>query len=84
MTICINCKPHLKITRNSAAPNVSYDHYCGAVERTPTVDPVTGKPCFVGREHLGQTYTTEDRYHNCRDINKGNCKYYMERQKEAP
>lgn len=75
-TLCIECKHHRHIVQNPAAPHVWYNHQCGAVEREPTIDPVTGESGYLGRNDLGTTYITEDRYAFCRDINRGNCEYF--------
>jgi hypothetical protein len=79
LTICTECRHHRLILRNPAAPNVWYNHYCGAMEREPTIDPVTGESGFLGRNDLGRTYFTDVAYHHCRDINHGNCEYFSKK-----
>lgn len=76
-TICTDCRHHKHLIKNPSAPHVWYNHFCGAVEREPAVDPVTGRLGFLGRNDLGTTCVTEDQFHFCRDINRGDCEYFV-------
>jgi len=70
--VCVNCKHHI-----GPKDGIWYEHYCGAVERDRVTDPVTGKSCYGGVNDLGTVYTTDERFRNCREINKaGDCQFY--------
>jgi hypothetical protein len=72
-TLCKDCKFHRHIIKNPSAPEVWYNHYCGASPLPESVDPVTGKVGFVAVNDLGRPYLTDVQFHHCRDINTGNC-----------
>lgn len=79
MNFCINCTHHRHVVQNELAPQVWYNHFCAAAAfaRILTADPVTGKPCFMAKNDLGGTYTTDKSMPNCRDRNiDGHCKQF--------
>lgn len=78
MHICMECRNHRMASNpNKAAPEVWYNHVCGAVRRKESIDPVTGTHGFSETNSLGMSYVTEEGHPYCRDINKdGNCQYF--------
>lgn len=70
-TICKECKHHIHDTQNEMAPEVWYNHFCGASPLPMALDAVTGKLGYsTGR------YVQEHPYKYCRDVNKGNCSLF--------
>lgn len=75
LTFCKNCKHSICKSRGS---DIWYNWVCGASERKPAVDVVTGKSGFEGVNDLGTKYVTDEQYLYCRDVNDGNCKKYSQ------
>lgn len=73
-TICVECVHH----SGSDASKNYWNHLCchPNFERIAEQDPVTGNIGFVGKNDLGGTYFTQDRFPHCREINNGNCDYF--------
>ncbi len=73
MKTCTNCIHYIHDIKNPAAPEVWYNHFCGASERKKAKDPVTGKDGWGGQNDFGTQYVSDQQYDYCRDVNKGSC-----------
>lgn len=84
MHICIHCDYHVLITKNSAAKDVWYNHFCKVTQREKGIDPVTGKDCFKGKSSNGEEYFTEEEFINCNFVNKnGDCQWFSEKNQKS-
>ena len=75
-TICTKCRHYLHIVENPAAPQVWYNHRCGAVSREVGIDLVTGVKGYRETNSLGMGYVTDQQHPYCRDVNNGSCPHF--------
>ncbi|HEY6020891.1 MAG TPA: hypothetical protein VIY48_13625 [Candidatus Paceibacterota bacterium] len=79
-TLCKDCKFHRHIVRNPSAPQVWYNHFCGASELPESIDPVTGETGFAAVNDFGNQYFSDVQFRYCRDVNTdGNCPLFTEK-----
>lgn len=79
MTICKNCKHYRHLMQNPAAPEVWYNHFCGASPLPRERSLITGELVAIVVNDLGQKYESDRAYAFCRDINTGNCKKFEDK-----
>lgn len=77
ITICADCKYHHN-RQDGPRTSVWYNWFCThpSVERQLGIDPVTGKHCYMIKNDLGKTVTTDEKHPNCCHINDGYCELY--------
>ncbi len=73
MNICKNCK---HVVRKEDDTNI-WSYLCGKAERLAGVDPVTGEHGYHGKNDLGGSYITQDKFEYCKKVNPtGECQMY--------
>lgn len=80
ITICKECGHHLNLESRSVRKNVWYNQLCKASPLPLDTDPISGKKRAFTFNEFGNKYFTDFRFQYCRDINKGECQKFLQKQ----
>ncbi len=80
VTICLNCKHFCNIAKDSFHAEVWYNHLCNASPLPTAVDPYDGGVKPFQANSFGVQYFTEHQFEYCRNVNKGNCSKFTDKE----